>query len=50
MRMETIRAACGLSRERGSMEVISKRNRVIETKKYKSKHVNAWKKEVRAYL
>lgn len=49
MTMQTLRAAQGLSRERGELITCSNRNRVIESKKFKSKHMNAWKKEARLY-
>ncbi|MBO5623090.1 MAG: hypothetical protein J5959_15845 [Butyrivibrio sp.] len=49
MKMETLKAAQGLSRKNGELAICSVRNRVIESKKYKSKHMNAWRKEARLY-
>ncbi len=48
-KMELIKGACGMARARGELTVCSTRNRVIETKKYKKKHTDAWKKEARCY-
>ncbi len=48
-KMATIKGACGLRRANGDLPVCSVRNRVIETKKFKKKHTDAWKKEARCY-
>ena len=49
MNIKTFKAAQGLSRQKGELSVCSTRNRVIESKKYRSKQTNAWKKEARLY-
>jgi len=49
MELKTIKNACGIARAKGELPVVSNRNRVIESRKYKKRHMDAWKKEVRAY-
>ncbi len=50
MTLQTIKASCGIARSRGELPVVSNRNRVIESRKYKKRHVDAWKKEAKAYF
>ena len=50
MTINTLKLSAGLNRKNGQMPVASVKNRVIESKKYKKRHMDAWKKEIKAYV
>ena len=50
MTLQTVKKSCGIARAQGKLPVASVKNRIIESKKYKKRHTDAWKKEARAYV